>query len=307
MPQSDKVSMENSEGVVFDIKRYAIHDGPGIRTTVFLKGCFLRCLWCANPESQCIDPEIYFDTSKCIQCKRCTEVCPEDAIRPDGSIVRVKCTGCAKCAEVCYTDAKRQVGKVMTVDMVLKEILKDRIFYGEDGGVTLSGGEPFFQREFALQLLKSCKREGITTALDTCGHVSYHDLEPLLKYLDYVLYDIKEVDPEEHKALTGVSNKTIIKNLTTIDEHNIPIWIRIPIIPGYTDSSRNIEQIIQLISPLRSIDKVSLIPYHNLGIRKYDMLDRTYDMNVAKPCSKEKLNRLKSLFDHSYFDVTIGG
>jgi len=307
MVQSETRTSKNLEGIVFDIKNYAIHDGPGIRTTVFFKGCYLKCLWCANPESQNIEPDIYFDPTKCIMCMKCAEICPEDAIQNDASIIRYKCTKCGNCAQVCYTEAKRKAGKVMTVDQVIKEITKDQIFYGDSGGMTLSGGEPLFQKKFAIEILKKCKERGISTALDTCGHTVYYDLKLVLEYIDLVLYDLKTVDTEKHISFTGVSNKVILENLSKIDNLNIPIWIRIPIVPGFTDSENNINKIAEFISKLQNIEKVCLMPYHNLGIRKYELLDRRYTLSGIKPCETNKLKALKNILERTGFDINIGG
>jgi len=292
---------------VFDIKKYAIHEGPGIRTAVFLKGCPLRCLWCCNPESQDRDLEVFFNQKNCIRCVRCFEVCPHSAIDQHGGIDRKRCEKCGKCVNVCYTGAKKIIGKIMTVEDVMKEVLKDRIFFGDLGGVTLSGGEPLFQKSFALEILKRSKNIGMNTTLDTCGYAHYSEIRTILEYVDLLLYDMKTIDARNHKLLTGVSNKLILENLIKIDKENVPIWIRIPIVANYTDSVENIESILAFVRKLDSVRRICLLPYHNLGISKYRMLDRTYRLQSVGPCTTERLVLLKRIAESAGFEVTIGG
>jgi len=265
--------------MIFNIQRYAIHDGPGIRTTVFLKGCPLKCFWCQNPESQRRQPEIFLNKDDCSLCGMCVSVCPTGAsslLEGSSTIDRNKCKGCGKCTEVCPNEARRLVGKLVTVNEVMQEVLRDRKFYqNSGGGVTLSGGEPATQPEFALALLQSCKHEGLHTILDTCGHAPWVTLEKLLKYTDLVLYDIKHVDPVKHREAMGVSNKLILENARRIAGHKA-VRIRVPLVPGFNDSVEDIRAIVKFArSELGAVD-IDLLPYNNLAGSKYARLERDY-------------------------------
>jgi len=216
MTQSSK--KEGLQGTVFDIQRYSIHDGPGIRTTVFVKGCPLRCKWCSNPESQNSYPEVLFSKAKCDGCGKCVEVCPLGAIILDGDgihIDRAKCDRCMKCLDVCYPHAIRCAGERKSVEEVIEEVSKDELFYrNSGGGVTISGGEPLFQPQFTLALLKECKERQLHTALDTCGFANWKEMEGILDYTDLVLFDIKHLDPEMHLMGTGLEMSLSLKTST---------------------------------------------------------------------------------------------
>jgi pyruvate formate lyase activating enzyme len=287
-------------GVIFDIQRFSLHDGPGIRTTVFFKGCPLKCLWCHNPESINPDIELAFYTHKCINCGSCILVCPTGALQNDDlkgkKYDREICQFCWKCSEACASEALKVQGKRYRVEEVLTEVLRDLPFYKQSGGgVTLSGGEPTFQFDFCLALLEACKENNISTALDTSGFVLWERLERLLPFVDIFLYDIKHMDSEEHKRLTGVPNEVILENLLKLDKVGKPIEIRIPIIPGYNDSEENIEAVSNLIKGLKSIKGVKLLPYHKLGLSKPWLFNNKRGILDLEPPKKDEIERLKEI------------
>lgn len=253
-------------GIFMDVKRMAVHDGPGIRTTLFLKGCPLRCLWCHNPEGQRLAPQIAWYREKCAGCDGCVKICPNHGARDMSD--RDKCILCGECAAICPTGARKLYGREITVEEALKLALEDRAFYGKKGGVTLSGGEPLMQAEFALALLKALKEEGVNTALDTCGHVPWAVYEKSLPLCDVYLYDLKHMDSAMHKKLTGQGNELILSNLEKLSQAGARIQIRIPLIPGLNDSEENIRasgEFLQKIAP----EKVKLLPYHQMARMKY--------------------------------------
>ena len=268
---------EHEGGIVFNIHGYSIHDGPGIRTTVFLKGCPLKCYWCHNPESQSKEPEISLNKSKCNLCGRCTEICPSKAcgLSEIGSTIeRSRCIACGKCAEVCPTGARRLVGNFMTPEMVVSEVLKDVVFYkNSGGGITLSGGEPTAQPEFALAVLKKSKEAGLHTTLDTCGYAPWPVMEKLLEYTDLFLYDIKCLDAKKHRQATGKSNQIILQNAKRIAQFK-PIRVRIPLIKGFNDSVQEVLEIGQFAEAELGVTDIDLHPYNELGEIKYEWLNR---------------------------------
>jgi pyruvate formate lyase activating enzyme len=287
-------------GIIFDIQRFSLHDGPGIRTTVFFKGCPLKCLWCHNPESINPEIELAFYPYKCINCGSCILVCPTGALQNDDlkgkKYDREICQFCWKCAEACPGEALKVQGKRYTVEEVLTEVLRDLPFYKQSGGgVTLSGGEPTFQFDFCLALLKACKENNISTALDTSGFIPWERLERLLPFVDIFLYDIKHMDSEEHKRLTGVPNEVILENLLKLDKTGKPIEIRIPIIPGYNDSEKNIEAVSNFIKGLKSIKGVRLLPYHKLGLSKPWLFNNKRGILDLEPPKKDEIERLKEI------------
>lgn len=298
------------KGLVFNIQRYSIHDGPGIRTTVFFKGCPLRCKWCSNPESLNPYPEIMVRATRCNGCGKCVEVCTTGAITLDKTNIlvdRARCDLCMKCEEVCLIDAIEMTGQHMDVDEVVEECSKDELFYrNSGGGVTLSGGEPLYQPEFALNLLKSCKEKGLSTALDTSGYASWKVLEKVLQYTDLVLYDIKHIDSEMHHSSTGIKNDLILKNLRrVVDTRRARVWIRIPIIPNFNDSEQYIEKLAAFISQM-PVEKISLLGYHEWGRPKYEFLGRDYPVNGSVSPSQERLQGLSDIMQSKGLEVTVG-
>jgi len=296
-------------GEIFNIQRYSIHDGPGIRTTVFIKGCPLKCRWCSNPESQNLFPELFFREKKCNKCGKCLAACSQAAIimsKDDITIDRQRCDRCMKCVEACLPQAITCTGESKTVQEVIDEASKDEMFYwNSDGGVTLSGGEPLSQPEFALSLLKICKEKSFHTALDTCGYAPWPVLEKILDYTDLVLYDIKHINPAQHLAGTGFDNKLIIDNLKRTAEKKKRLWIRIPIIPGYNDSEEHMKDLADFLAHI-SVEKVSLLGFHEWGRNKYESLGRDYFFKELSPVKEDALHTLRNILDSYGLNVSIG-
>jgi pyruvate formate lyase activating enzyme len=263
------------KATVFEIKRFAVHDGDGIRTTVFLKGCPLRCVWCHNPEGLSAKPQLAYYAHKCIGCGQCASVCPTGAhsFGEKGHLFdRSKCIACGKCAEACFADALTLYGKEMTVEQLMPILLEDRDFYkNSGGGVTISGGECLMQADFCAELLKRLKEQGVHTAVDTCGFVPKGALDKVITYTDVFLYDIKAYDESVHIQCTGQSNKVILDNLLYLDSLGKKIEIRIPYVPDYNDDQ--MEKIARFLAPLRHITKIRVLPYHNYAGSKYKALN----------------------------------
>ncbi|MEM2896854.1 MAG: glycyl-radical enzyme activating protein [Candidatus Bathyarchaeia archaeon] len=299
------------KGFVVKIQRFSIQDGPGIRSTVFLKGCPLRCLWCSNPECQLLNPEIFFNRAKCIQnCDRCINVCPIKAIAKDkDGVIRIDrkaCIECGRCAEACPSKALTLVGKTMEARQVVGEVEKDTAFYEKsNGGVTLSGGEPLFQPKFTEEVLKLCKGEGIHTAIDTSGYGNWEGMKQILKHTDLVLYDIKHMDSALHKKYTGVTNEMILKNVLRIVKEKVSLRIRVPIIPTINNSTDDIDKLIGFLKKLKRVDEIDILPYHRLGIVKYEMLDRNYLLKNVQPPSENVLSKLKNRLESYGLKVQI--
>lgn len=283
-------SNKDTKGLVFNIQRFSFHDGPGIRTTVFLKGCPLRCLWCSNPESQRADREIIIQQRKCIRCGKCQNICPQGAVvsSETGPIIDGrKCDLCLLCAQNCPSGALEIVGNVMDVDQVTSEVNKDQVFYNNSGGgVTISGGEPLLQWKFARELLKECKNGGLYTAMDTSGYAPWRVIEAVLPWVDLWLYDVKVLDDQRHKQFVGESNKLILENLNKLCSR-ARVWLRYPIISGFNNSDSDIERLGQLASSI-PIEKISLLPYHQMGKQKYErLINRTYNEGFNTPDESE--------------------
>lgn len=301
--------MSWATGLIFDIKHFAVHDGPGIRTTIFLKGCPLRCKWCHSPESQNPQPEIITHPERCIACGECINSCPTGALIEPGKINLEECSLCGECVDVCYAGALELIGTIYSVEDVLREVEKDRILYETSGGgVTLSGGEPSAKPEFAAQLLEALKERGIRTALDTCGHAPWETLEKLLAYTDLVLYDLKHLDPEAHREYTGQTNELIVSNLKRITvSGDQALNVRIPLIPGFNDSEEHLKRMGKFLTGLKRVDAVELLPYHRLGVPKYESLGRDYILSHVMPHNRERLLEIRSLFSGFGLNVVLEG
>jgi pyruvate formate lyase activating enzyme len=283
-------------GVIFDIQRFSVHDGPGIRTTVFLHGCPLRCLWCHNPEALVPAGSVLFDRQRCIRCGKCVEVCGPGALRLGEEHVeldRDRCTLCGLCAGVCPSGALSLVGREVSVKEVLEVIRKDRPYYEySGGGLTVSGGEPLLQGEFTQELLQSAGEEGIHTVVDTSGYGKREILASIVPLTDLFLFDIKHADPLEHKHLTGVEIETIIDNLLYLDEQARDIWVRIPVVPGCNDTPEVMQAIIEMIGELDTISRIELLPYHTLGNVKREQLGMEKSLVGVESPTTEQLSML---------------
>lgn len=263
-------------GNILKLSRFCTHDGPGIRTTVFLKGCPLSCIWCHNPESQKKSPEIMYDKSKCINCGACKAVC-SCHFGTFHIYSAEKCTACGKCSDICPQKALTLYGKSVSPAEIFEAVKKDMPFYKTSGGgVTLSGGEPLFQADFSADILKQCKDAGIHTAIETCGFSDINSLKKVLKHSDLVLFDLKETDEERHRKYTGVSLEPIMNNLNYIIKSKIPFILRLPIIPGLNDRTAHFTAVKNIVSSAESCLGVEVMPYHTLGSYKYEQLQRDY-------------------------------
>jgi pyruvate formate lyase activating enzyme len=299
-------------GWIFDIKRFAIHDGPGIRTTVFLKGCPLQCKWCDNPESQLKEPHLVYWQERCISCNACLAACPRGAIvvasGGDRLIDVERCDLCGCCVEACYSGALEQVGRLITVDELFSIIEEDRPFYEESGGgVTLSGGEPLAQPAFTQALLRRCQEEYIHTAIETCGHAPPKTFEAILPHVDLILYDLKELDPDRHQQFTGVSPELILGNLRALADCGPPIIVRRPVIPGYNDAPGDSHALGRFLEELDMNQEVHLLPYHRLGRAKYRRLGRDYPLAGQPSLDEEQVTPLKDILESYGLQVAIGG
>jgi pyruvate formate lyase activating enzyme len=302
-------ALADPTGVCFDIQRYSIHDGPGIRTTVFLKGCPLRCPWCHNPESWSPVPQIRVFEARCIHCGACTAACPlgiADGPRlPDSE----SCLHCGRCAEACPTGTRQLVGRQLTVAEVFEVVERDRPFYDESGGgVTFSGGEPLFQWRFLLACLEAARRRGIDTAVDTSGFASRRTIETVARATNLFLYDLKVLDPVRHRRDTGLPLGPILRNLRALDRAGATIWIRVPLIPAYNDDRANLEALGVFVAGLSQTRRVHLLPYHRLGSEKHARLGLSDPMDPAvaapSPAAVEESAAYLRSFD---LDVRIGG
>jgi len=299
------------KGMIFDIKRFAIHDGPGIRTTVFFKGCPLNCWWCHNPESQASEREMIFRANRCIRCEACLPVCAQGAISWDGGAMSTDgeiCTLCGICVEACYAEAREIVGREMTVAQVMAEIERDIAFYDESGGgVTFSGGEPLLQWDFLLALLRACKEKEIHTVVDTCGFATWETLDSIREHVDLFLYDLKLMDDARHREFTGVSNEPILQNLQNLSQRGHHIELRVPIIPGINDDDENIRQTGAFATALPCLKQVDILPYHHAAVEKYNRFHKAYGLPEIRPPSKERMAEIAQILREFDLQVRIGG
>ncbi len=283
---------------IIDIKRFAVHDGDGIRTTIFFKGCPLKCVWCHNPEGIENKPQLACHQNKCLGCGECVNACPQSAHQIIDGVHffnREKCLACGRCENVCLGKALKFYGKEYTVDELLEIVLKDVEFYNSSGGgVTLSGGECLVQWEFCFELLKKLKEKGINTAVDTCGYVSKEILEKVMPYTDVFLYDIKAIDEDVHIKCTGKSNEIILENLKFLDDNGAKIEIRYPFVPNYNDDQ--VDKIYNFIKGLKNVQKVKVLTYHNFAGSKYESIGLKNTMPKVIP-SEERINKIQTRFD----------
>lgn len=304
-------------GIIFDVDKFAVHDGPGIRTTVFLKGCPLRCLWCHSPESWSPKPQLVFHESKCVGCGNCVEACPQgaqwlsdyigDDNRPQRKIDREKCVNCGTCTKTCYAQALRLCGKEMTAEEVVNDVAKNEAFFrNAGGGVTLSGGEPTMQPRFAHAILKGLKEHDIHTAMETTGLTSWGTLQALAPYVDLFLYDLKQMDDASHKAQTGVSNTLILRNLKRLVTLGKDIQVRVPVIPTCNDDDANIIATCAYAQSV-GVKRIAFLPYNPSTPAKYEWIGKIYPLQELEPPPTEALSRMVDIADAHGLQAQAGG
>ncbi|WP_297424823.1 glycyl-radical enzyme activating protein [Clostridium sp.] len=300
--------MDNIKACIFNIQKYSIHDGPGIRTVVFFKGCPLSCLWCSNPESQDNKIQIVCDKTKCVQCLHCIDICPNDAISLKNNHIEVssnKCISCFTCKNSCPNKAFSAEGKFLTLSEVMKDVMKDEMFYEEsNGGVTLSGGEVLMQHEFACELLKLLKEKNIHTAIETTGYTSKEIFVQFIENVDLLLFDMKHYDREKHFKATNVYNDLIIENLKLAIDIEKEVIIRIPVIPNINSSLEDAKGFCKLLKSVNA-KKVNLLPFHQFGQKKYELLNKSYTFENVKQLHEEDLLEYKNIFIKNGFDCYI--
>ncbi len=296
------------KGLIFNIQKFSVHDGPGIRTTVFLKGCPLQCLWCSNPESQSFLPELLVRDINCKGCGACAAACPQKVIsitKITGRIIdRQKCDQCLICVQSCLYGSLNQCGQYRSVKEVLDEVLQDKIFYkNSGGGVTISGGEPLSQGKFVGELLACCKTEGLHTTLETAGHGSWKEMEKVLSFVDLILFDIKHLDSDLHQKTTGIKNNILLENLHNAAATN-NIWLRVPLIAGFNDSAEHIKKIAALGKEIHA-QKISLLPYHEGGKSKCQQLGTPYGFPDGKTPDETQIHKLKKIIEKAGLAVSV--
>jgi len=298
-------------GTVFNIQKYSAQDGPGIRTTVFLKGCPLCCQWCHNPESISPRREMIVIENRCIACGECRAACPfGETIAGEGPLPARpdQCTLCGECVDACPTGARQMIGRTMTVDEVMDEVVKDQVFYETSGGgVTISGGEPLLQPKFLVALLKAMRTASLNAVLDTTGYGCTEHLLTAAGLSDLVLYDLKAFEEQRHRALTGVSNRSILSNLQALDDIHRNVWIRLPVVPGFNDDLAELEKIANLVADLRSVTLVNLLPFHRSGLHKYERLGQVHGLDGVTAPSEELMERVADVFRDRKLPTKIGG
>ncbi len=298
-------------GLVFNLQRYSLHAGPGIRTTVFLKGCPLCCAWCHNPEGMSPRPELLVVENRCVACGECRRACPfGDTLAGEGAlpVSPESCRLCGACVEACPTGARQMIGRTMSVPEVLQQILQDRLFYEtSNGGVTVSGGEPLLQPQFLCALLEACQAHGLHTALDTTGFGCTEHLLAAAARSDLVLYDVKAFDESRHRALTGVSNRGIRENLEALDRVHRNVWIRLPVVPGFNDDFAELKCIAEFVGRLRCVTRVNLLPFHRTALHKWRRLGLGQALAGVPAPTAEFMARAAGLFAQTGRETRVGG
>jgi len=294
------IRKNNQKGLIFNVQRFSIEDGPGIRTTVFMKGCPLRCIWCHNPEGLKMKREIMWFDTRCIGARDCISACEKRALEltPQGMIIkRDLCDACGKCAIACPAGAIEIVGKEYSSSELLDEVMRDEVFYrNSQGGVTVSGGEPLMQKDFVGEFVNLCRKEGIHIALDTSAYAPKEEFIELARIVDLILLDLKLIDPKKHKELTGVGNDLILENAMTVGKLGKPVWVRTPIIPGCTDSNDNIRQIASFIKEkMPTVERLDLLAFNNTCGSKYKRLDMEWKLEGEKLISRERMEELQEI------------
>ena len=297
--------------IVFNVQKYSVHDGPGIRTTVFLKGCALRCQWCANPESNERTPQLLYYPDKCTGCLQCVSVCQEHAIfQQEGRLLfdRARCRECLQCAQVCHYGARKRSGTERTTEDVFQDVVKDQVFYETSGGgVTFSGGEPLLWPAFVSELGRRLKSAGINTAIETCGYFPPQNYAAVEDCIDYILFDLKLMDAEKHQRYCGASNAAVLQNFDRIAARR-DVIVRMPVIPTINDDSANLDAMVRFLEPYRThVAKLHLLPYHNLGLSKYDALQRSYLLPQIQAPDDAHMQALQDFFSRAGYSVQIGG
>jgi pyruvate formate lyase activating enzyme len=306
--------LAEEKGWITNIQDFSLHDGPGIRVLVFLRGCPLNCSWCQNPESYDLFPQIEFHRTLCLRCWRCIEVCPVPGAiirNEDQRIDRTKCTKCMVCVGECPGKALKKAGEQVLVGELVEKITRYKPFFdhSDRGGITLSGGEPTFQPEFTLRVLKSCRESGIHTVMETCGYVTYKTLKKIMQYVDLLIYDIKHMDETKHIAGTGRSNRLILKNLRRLckEKNGTEIIVHIPLICGFNDDEENIDETAKFVKSLKKINHIDLLPFNELASEKYRAMGLHWEYCGVKRQSIEYLTRLQEIIQSYGIEVTIGG
>jgi pyruvate formate lyase activating enzyme len=305
-----------TEGSIFDIKRFALHDGPGLRTTVFLKGCPLSCAGCHNPEGQGVAPDLLFRPDRCTLCGDCIPACPNEALSiVDGKlrVHRDRCQLSGDCVEACLPGALELTGRRKSVEDILELLEDDRIYFDESGGgATFSGGEPFAQPEFLRELLEGCQDRELSVVLDTCGHVDPETFRELTPLASHVLFDLKIMDEGRHVDFTGVHNRWVLENLTWLSGNgrgeNLPsVTVRIPLIPGVNDDEDNLRAVVRFLTGLDHSPPVDILPYHRLGVDKYDRVGRQYSLEGVAPPPDEVVQAAVRILEEGGLTVTVRG